>query len=329
MAVTITAEKNKKGVFIPKAIESIVPYKVYDEVRGLADKGHQIEEIRLRCERRASVTSCGKNIALSTVMSREEMNLIFADICDNSLYAHRETINNGYITLEGGLRVGVCGRASVDGGRLLGIYDISSINIRIPHPIRRVGEPVCRLLRESEGSKGVLIYAPPGEGKTTLLSAVCAKMAGGENPLRVCVIDTRGELAPSLSDTRLCIDILSGYPRGLGIEIATRTMNAQLIACDEIGDVSEAEAILSAQNSGVPFIASAHADNLYSLLMRTAIARLHTFRVFGSYVLIKRTDGGDFVYTVSDWEEADAILHGGGRCDNSGMRYRERKKAEL
>ena len=318
MALSITAQK--KSSFLPKAVERIIPYKVYDEVRALVDRGYQIEEIRLRCGRRGSVTSGGENIALSTVMSREEMNLIFADICDNSLYAHRETINNGYVTLEGGLRVGVCGRATVDGGRLLGIYDISSINIRIPHAIRRIGEPICRLLRENDSARGVLIYSPPGEGKTTLLSSVSAKMAGGDNPLRVCVIDTRGELSPSLSDGSLCIDILSGYPRGLGIEIATRTMNAELIVCDEIGDIAEAEAIISAQNSGVPFIASAHADSVSSLLMRTAIARLHTFRVFGSYVGIKRTANKDFVYTVTDWGQADAILHGSGRCDSSGVR---------
>ena len=317
MAVTITAERKIR--FLPKSIERILPYKLYDEVRGVFERGYPIEEIRIRCERYASVTSDGKNIALSTAMSREQMNALFADICDNSLYAHRETINNGYVTLEGGIRVGVCGRATVDGGRLLGIYDISSINIRIPHAIKSVGEPVCRLLRENDNSRGVLIYAPPGEGKSTLLSSVCAKMAGGDSPLRVCVIDTRGELAPSLYDTHLCIDVLSGYPRGLGIEIATRTMNAQLIACDEIGDIAEAEAIISSQNSGVPFIASAHADNIHSLLMRTAIAKLHTFRVFGSYVGIKRTGNKDFRYTVTDWEEADAILHGSGGSDNSGV----------
>ena len=313
MAVIINSEKTKKG--LPDVLLRVLPYKVADEIRLRISDLYGIEEIRLRADRCVSLTVGGKNILLSSALTRQQMDTFLAAICDNSLYAHRETINSGYITLEGGIRVGVCGRAVIDGGRLLGVYDVSSMNIRIPHAIRNVGEGVCRLLRTSTEARGVLVYAPPGEGKTTLLSAVCSKMAGGDNPLRVAVIDTRGELSASLFDKNLCLDVLSGYPRGLGIDIATRTMSPELIVCDEIGDVSEAESIISAQNSGVPFIASAHAENVEGLLRRTAIARLHSARVFFAYVGIRRNGTGDFSYTVSDWEEADAIFHG-GRCDS-------------
>ncbi len=308
MAVIINSET--PGRTLPATLQKVLPYKLSDEIRRRIPIGLQIEEIRLRADRYASVTAEGKNIVLSYALTRDEMDSFLTAICDNSLYAHRETINNGYITLDGGIRVGICGRATVDGGRLLGVYDVSSMNIRIPHDIRRAGEPICRMLRTRTEGRGVLVYAPPGEGKTTLLRAVCSKMAGGESPWRVCVIDTRGELAASLFERRLCLDVLSGYPRGLGIDIATRTMSPELIVCDEIGDVSEAEAIISAQNSGVPFIASAHGDSIESLLMRTAVARLHAARVFSAYVGIKRAGNGDFRYTVSEWEEADAILHG-------------------
>ena len=308
MAVIITSEQSRSA--LPKSVEKILPYKLLDEIRKRIVNLDRIEEIRLRANRYASLTADGKNILLSYVLTSEEMERVLVSVCDGSLYAHRETINSGYITLEGGVRVGICGRARFEGGNILGVYDVSSMNIRIPHLIRNVGELICRLLRSRKG--GVLIYAPPGEGKTTLLSSVCSKMAGGDVPWRVCVIDTRGELSATLFDRRLCLDILSGYPRGIGIEIATRTMSPELITCDEIGDVREAEAIISAQNSGVPFIASAHADNVGSLLMRTAIARLHSARVFFAYVGIKRAGNGDFRYTVNYWEEADAILHGGG-----------------
>ena len=307
LAVRISSEWHSKT--LPKVIENILPLSVCKEIELLGNRYGCIEEIRLRCNRCASVSVCGKNILLSSVLTREEMDSFISAICRNSLYAYRDTINNGYVTLEGGLRVGLCGRATIDDGKLLGIYDVSSVNIRIPHAIRNVGEPICRMLRSGRDSRGVLIYAPPGEGKTTLLCAVCAKMAGGDMPLRVVIVDTRGEISASLNDRRLCIDVLSGYPRGLGIEIATRTLSAQLIVCDEIGGEKEAEAIISAQNSGVPFVASAHADNILGLLKRSAIAKLHMARVFGTYVGIKRSDDGVFTYTVSDWEEADAILH--------------------
>ena len=308
MAVIINSKNDKSA--LPEQLRKLLPYKISDEIKRRIPPYCQIEEIRLRCDRYASVTSEGRNILLSCELTRDDRDSFLAAICDNSLYAHRETINNGYITLSGGIRVGICGRATIDGGRLLGVYDVSSMNIRIPHAATSVGEPICRLIRERKEARGVLIYAPPGEGKTTLLRGVCLRMSGGENPLRVCVIDTRGEIASFVSDKRLCLDVMSGYPRGLGIDIATRTMSPELIVCDEIGDVCEADAIISAQNSGVPFVASAHGSSLRGLLMRTAIARLHEARVFFSYVGIRRAGKGDFRYTVSDWEEADAILRG-------------------
>lgn len=318
MAVSIKDGQRTYGV--PAQLLRILPYRLADEIRKKSEENrYAVEEIRLRLGRASSLTLGGRNAVLRTVLTKEEIDRFFSVICEGSLYAHSETINNGYITLDGGIRVGICGRASTSGGKILGIYDVSSLNIRIPHPIKRVGEPICRLLRESAGRRGVLVYSPPGEGKTTLLRGVCESMAGGISPWRVAVIDTRGELSFSLSGEGLCLDILSGYPRGIGIEIATRTMNSQLIVCDEIGDEREAEAIMAAQNCGVPFLATAHADTVGELLRRSAIAKLHAARVFGYYVGIKRR-GGDFHYTFTEWEDADVALQSCGGSRNSCVR---------
>ena len=308
MAVSI--KDGQKFFSIPEQLLRMLPYRLADEIRrNVGGANCTVEEIRMRCGRASSLTVGGRNIVLRTVLSREEMERFFALICEGSLYAHSETINNGYLTLEGGIRVGICGRASTAGGRILGVYDVSSFNIRIPHPTRRVGEPVCRRLRETSGRGGVLVYSPPGEGKTTLIRSVAESMAGGLSPWRVAVIDTRGELSFSLAGEGLCLDVLSGYPRGIGIEIATRTMNSQLIVCDEIGDLCEAEAIMAAQNCGVPFLATAHAGGIDELLRRTGIARLHAARVFGCYVGIRRR-GYELQYTFTEWEDADAALQG-------------------
>ena len=237
------------------------------------------------------------------------------------MYAHRDSISSGYLSLGDGVRVGICGRASVDGGRVIGVYDISGLNIRIPRRFGRLGAPVCRALREARGLSGILIYAPPGVGKTTLLRGVIAQMASGEKPVRVAVIDTRGELGFSLDETSLCVDILTGYPRKIGIEIATRTMNAQLIVCDEIGEESEAQAIIASQNSGVPFLATAHADSLEGLLRRSGIHKLHTAHVFGAYVGIRRRfSGADFDYSFTSWEEADNVLKACGSLGTADKR---------
>ena len=169
--------------------------------------------------------------------------------------------------------------------------------------------PIQHGLPALQLARGVLIYAPPAVGKTTLLRAVAARMAGGADPVRVAVIDTRGELAVGLDDPKLLLDVLSGYPRGVGLSIATRTLAAQLSVCDEIGDLGEAREIIEAQSAGVPLLASAHAADLGELLGRPAIRLLQEAHVFGAYVRIARRQGVfDFDYEITTSEDADAFL---------------------
>ena len=103
------------------------------------------------------------------------------------------------------------------------------------------------------------------------------------------------------------LDILSGYPKREGIEIAVRTLSAQLIICDELGS-KEARAVLSAALCGVPLIASAHAANLRQLLARPEMRLLHGVQAFGCYVgLMRARRGEDYVYTITPWDEVSGI----------------------
>jgi stage III sporulation protein SpoIIIAA len=129
--------------------------------------------------------------------------------------------------------------------------------------------------------------------------------ADGHPPIRTVVVDTRGELGFENDDPRLCLDVLRGYPRARGVEIATRTLSAQLIVCDEIGDVEEAMALISTHHGGVPIVASAHGGTVGELLRRTGIRLLHESRLFGAYVGIRRNGRGDFHYRITSHAEAD------------------------
>ena len=291
---------------LPAVLHAILPPRLQEELEGYAPL-FPIEELRLRRNRCASLTKGNQNHVLSTVLCDREMDELLLPLCEGSLYAHAETLCKGYLMLKGGVRVGVCGNATLREGRITGVREIGSYVIRLPSEVPPVGEEICALLRENIPPNGVLIYAPPGVGKTTLLRAVAARMSSGENPLRLCVVDTRGELSLP-SERRLLVDVLQGYPRSEGISIATRSLSAQLILCDEIGDLAEAQEILHTHSCGVPLVASAHAATLQELLSRPGLALLHRAQVFGASVgIMRHPTAFDFCYRIDSWEVANAL----------------------
>ena len=252
---------------------------------------------------RASVICNGENIPIEYVAEGDELDELLSRLCGGSLYAYSHTINQGYLSLPGGIRVGVCGSAAMENGRVIGVNDVSGLIIRLPHPPTVSAEPLIRLIKEMKGLGGALIYAPPGVGKTTLLRAAAISAASGVHSMRTVVVDTREELSTALSGNSLTLDVLIGYPREIGIGIAVRSLGAELVICDEIGGPRDASAILHAANCGVPLLASTHADCVATLLRRPSIAMLHRARVFGAYVGITRSPSEGFSFEITRWED--------------------------
>ena len=102
---------------IPENVIRLLPYRLREELKRAEARlspNESIEEVRVRCGKAASITVSNGNIMLDSVINRLEMDSIMQELCDGSLYAHSEEICNGYLTLENGVRVGICGRAAVD-----------------------------------------------------------------------------------------------------------------------------------------------------------------------------------------------------------------------
>ena len=289
---------------IPPQLAAILPLSLCDAVER--SPFTRVEELRLHKNRHAAISCGGRHRLLPPVLDEREIHHILQEMCGGSLYAHTQTINQGYLTLPGGIRVGICGSAAMEHGHMIGVGEVSGLVIRIPHAPAVSVSPLIALLDAMKGLQGILIYAPPGVGKTTLLRALAREAAGGANGRYTVAVDTREELAPWLEGEELLLDVLVGYPRDLGIEIALRSLGAQLILCDEIGNLQDAGAALQAANSGVPLIATTHARSVAELLRKPMIGRLHRARVFGAYVGLVREKNG-FGYRIRTWEEANAV----------------------
>lgn len=282
-------EKGKD--FNEEAALAYLPGRLTEAARKSAALYHgMISEIRLRVGCPMFLSIGGKNISCGISPTADELSMIIRSLCGNSLYCHSETIKEGYICTEGGIRVGVCGRAVTEGGKILSVTDISSVAIRIPHRVPGAADGICRLILE-EGFRGAILYSPPGIGKTTALREIAARLGAKPYNIRIAVIDTRFEICGSLGGD-VTYDALSGYPRAKGMETAVRTLSPQLILCDEIGSEEDAQAIYTSFGAGVPTVVTAHASSLEELCVRPFMRTLIDSGAFTYAVGLSRTQSG-------------------------------------
>lgn len=249
----------------------------------------EINEIRL-CTGGASVLDvAGERIRLAYVLSRTGADELVKRLCDGALYAHRNTIAEGYITTGCGARVGIGGVARYDGEKMVGVCDVSCLVIRIPNSYSTLGDELYEAYCKCK--RGLLIYSRAGGGKTTALRTLLPMIARGGLGERVTVVDERSELSSS-ECAAAGIAYLGGYKRTEGVEIALRTLSSEVIAIDELYGREESILIRASLQSGVRFVATAHAQTHEQLLSRDGIRPLLEAGVFDVSFGIFNTDTG-------------------------------------
>jgi len=279
---------------------------------------NEIQEIRIRTEKPIVLTTPKGSFYVSEgskLMSGMTESLLFAaqneiddtviKICDYSVHSHQHEIKDGFVTLKGGHRAGLCGTAVITGGIITSLRDISSLNIRIANSKENCSREVMEILLSSKG--GVILAGPPLCGKTTILRDLAAQLSKKH---KVCVVDERSEIAAVYSGIEQSglganCDVLNGYPKIIGIVHAVRGLSPKYIIIDEIGTEREAETIKWGLNSGVTFIATIHAGGVKDLTSRRGVMSLLEAGAFENAVFL---DSGSNVGQVRGIYNVKSLL---------------------
>jgi stage III sporulation protein AA len=274
-----------------------LPAVYRDAYRALSlEQKSLLSEIRIRANRPSSFTVAGVNIPVQTslgvVMSSvAEIREILDIICDGSLYSHSSEIGKGYINALG-TRIGVSGIACNYTDGVADFSMLTSLNFRIPRHLQNAADDICEyiLKRGIDNNLGVLAVSPPNCGKTTFLRALAEKLSYAKGPfgLRVCIADERGEMDAGNALENCFCDCISGMPKLLSAEIAARTLSAQVLIVDEIGNEDEADGIMAACGSGVYVAASIHGRTLREACERGYVSKLVSSGMFKTVYTLNR-----------------------------------------
>ncbi len=291
---------------------SIFPPRIRCALEGF-DHWGIATEIRMRKDLPLSVTTFDKNIFLNKfgkesdhknalIATERELLETVCAFCSGNLYRYFDTLKDGFLIDEKGFRLGVCPAENSFSTHLPESFE--GICLRIPREKKDAADGFLKAF-QSNPLASTLIISPPGVGKTTLLRALAVVLSVGFHgkAYRVAVIDERRELFPArFSSAAGMCDILSGYNKEKGFEIANRILSPEIIICDEIASEKDADAVLGGAGTGCLIFASAHGGSIEEAVNRPFLKKLMMAKVFHHLVLMQRNKGPLFSVALS-WKD--------------------------
>lgn len=266
-------------------------YRVLKEQKIPFEK---LQEIRLRIEKPLVVMLENKELVIEKKISKEEFMETLEYISNYSLYAFENELKQGFITVEGGHRVGVAGQVLIENGRVKNMKQIASMNIRISHEILECANVLMPYITAQNSICHTLIVSPPCCGKTTMLRDLIRQISDGNSWIRGCtvgVVDERSELGAcymGIPQNHLGVrtDVLDCCPKAEGMLMLIRSMGPRVIAVDEIGSEEDIHALEYAMQCGCKMIATVHGSSMEEIRTKPVFERLVKERRFERYIVM-------------------------------------------
>ena len=234
------------------------------------------------------------------MVTREMIKEMLEYISSYSFYAFEDEVRQGFITIPGGHRIGLAGKAVTEKGEVKTIRHISFLNVRLSHQVQDCARPLLPYLYEAGRIHNTLLISPPRFGKTTLLRDLIRLVSEGNSwgeGVSVSVVDERAELAACYqgipqNDLGRRTDVLDSCPKAQGIMMMLRSMAPAVIGVDELGTAEDIRAVEFAMNSGCAFLATAHGRSLEETRRKPLFSAMLEAGLFQRIGVLEMDGGG-------------------------------------
>lgn len=311
------------GNCIPREVLLVLPPSLGKVMEGApAAIGKQLEEIRLRLGKPLMLQLALEALYLTGTgqptsdpqqayqVTAEDIRRVLELLSHSSIYALEEEFRHGFLTLQGGHRVGFVGEAVLERGKVRTLKNIGGLNLRVAREVTGCSSQVLPWLVQAGRVYHTLVLSPPRCGKTTFLRDLVRQFSNGIPKLNfagvnVGVVDERSEIAGCWHgicqrDVGLRTDVLDRCPKAEGIQMLVRSMAPQVIATDELGRENDVAAVEEVLSAGISLLATVHGSRLEELRHRPTLSRLLDLGAVERVVLLSRSRGPGTVEAVID-----------------------------